>query len=96
MLIETLRIENVDGSDYLTINRDDYDSSVHTLWDDRLDEVTEIEPETAIVLQDGLTIEQIEMMTWVEVKAYCTENGIGEKLEHETWGQFLIKSLGLE
>lgn len=97
MLTETIRIANVDGSGYLTINEADFLPDVHILWDDRFDQETASEEDdTAIVLQDGLTIEQIERMTWANVKAYCIESGFGEKPENETWHQFLIKSLELE
>ena len=97
MRIETVRIENSDGLDYLTINKADFLPDVHTLWDDRFDQETVLEEEdTAIVLEDGLTIQQIERMTWANVKAYCLESGLGEKPENETWHQFLIKSLELE
>lgn len=97
MLTETIRIANVDGSGYLTIDKTDFRPDAHTLWDDRFDQETASEEDdTAIVLEDGLTIEQIERMTWANVKAYCIESGLGEKPENETWHQFLIKSLELE
>jgi|GEM_PF-7115348 len=79
MKLETIAIANADGSDYLIINRSDYNPKQHQLWHEPEpgrkppdDEPTAIE-ERAVVLADTHTVPELKAIAkGLEITGYST------------------------